>query len=252
MMPERKDVSFADLDGIALYHAARSNCSARVRLLLAEKGLDWNSHVISLMRRENRRPEYFAINPKGLVPSLIHDGWVITESNDILFYIEAKFPNPSFTPGAVDEHADMVRWMRMSADLHLPGVKTFNYSGMKTVAQPGAQDAFESYEALQTDQELLKFHEKASISGFSTEERAQAQAILADALGEMDRLLAKQSWLAGDSYSLADICWVTTMPTLDRSGFDLAPFARVLEWRKRIAARPAYADSVTGWEDAPR
>jgi glutathione S-transferase len=67
-----------------------------VRLLLEEKKIPWESHHIFLAKRENITEEYFGINPKGVVPSLVHDGKIITESNDILIYLEDTFPDPSF------------------------------------------------------------------------------------------------------------------------------------------------------------
>ena len=63
------NASVLELRGIHLYHANRSNCSARVRLLLEEKALDWTSHHIDLGRKENISEEYFGINPKGVVPA---------------------------------------------------------------------------------------------------------------------------------------------------------------------------------------
>ena len=78
--------------GLHLYHTARSNCAARVRLLLEEKTLDWVGHHIDLGKKENITEEYFGINPKGVVPTLVYDGEVVVESNDILLYLEEKFP----------------------------------------------------------------------------------------------------------------------------------------------------------------
>ena len=80
------------LEGLHLYHSARSNCSARVRLLLEEKGLAWTGHHLDLLKKENISAAYFGINPKGLVPALVHDGKVVIESNDILVYLEKQFP----------------------------------------------------------------------------------------------------------------------------------------------------------------
>ena len=74
--------SVLEFEGIHLYHADKSNCSARVRLLFEEKELPWESHHINLMKKENINEEYFGINPKGLVPSLVHDGTVVVESFD--------------------------------------------------------------------------------------------------------------------------------------------------------------------------
>ncbi len=247
-MPRRREQRYRDMNGINLFHAGRSNCSARVRLLLSEKAIAWNSHLISLKTRENRSPEYFAINPKGLVPSLIHDGWVITESNDILYYLEESFPVPSFQPNTAVERSAMSNWLDRSAELHLPGVKTLNYSQRRSYAEVKSPDEWIRYRNLQTDQELIRFHERASGEGFSTDERAAAEHLLTRALSSMDEWLMKKNWLAGETYSLADICWAPTIPTVIRSGLDLAPFPYVRAWHQRIVDRRAYGEAVTKWE----
>jgi len=244
-----RNAKFDDMSGVNLFHAGRSNCSARVRLLLSEKAIAWNSWVINLRNHENRSPEYFAINPKGLVPSLIHEGWVITESNDILEYIEHRFPERGFRPGTAAERTAMSHWMRLSAELHLPGVKTFNYSQRRFDAARRSADEMDRYRMLQSDPELLRFHEKASSDGFSALERASAEQLLTTALRAMDEVLTKQPWLAGDQYSLADICWAPTIPTVMRGGLDLSPFPRVRAWHQKIVGRDAYRESVTNWEE---
>jgi len=179
---------------------------------------------------------------------LIHEGWVITESNDILLYLEETFPEPAFQPSSAAALAAMSSWMDLSASLHLPGVKTLNYSRNRPLAVTNARDELDRYRTLQADEELLRFHEKVSGEGFSMEERRAAEVLLASALRVMDELLMKQHWLAGASYSLADICWAPTVPTLVRAGLDLAPFPHVGAWHRRILDRRAYAEAVTQWE----
>ena len=55
-----------------------------MRIFLALKGVDWESHEIDLMTNENLSDYYLGINPRGLLPSIVHDGDVHIESNDIL------------------------------------------------------------------------------------------------------------------------------------------------------------------------
>jgi glutathione S-transferase len=73
--------------GLHLFHSGVSNCSMRVRMVLEEKSLDWESHHLNILQKEHITPEYFGINPNGLVPTLVHDGVVIIESDDIIDYI---------------------------------------------------------------------------------------------------------------------------------------------------------------------
>src|SRR5271170_5600448 len=94
--PTNKSVTV--LKGLHLYHAAASNCAMRVRIVLEEKGLPWESHLLSFEKNETHTPEYFGINPNGQVPTLVHDGVVIIESNDIIEYLEEKFPARPLLP----------------------------------------------------------------------------------------------------------------------------------------------------------
>jgi hypothetical protein len=86
--------SVTELTGLHLYHADMSNCSMRVRMVLKEKNLPWTSHHLDLRKKEAVTPEYFGIHPQGLVPTLVHDGVVHIESNDIIEYLDATFPDP--------------------------------------------------------------------------------------------------------------------------------------------------------------
>lgn len=70
--------------GLHLFHFMLSNCSQRVRLGLEEKGLAWTSHHLNLAANEHVTSDYQRINPKGVVPTLVHDGQVVIESNDII------------------------------------------------------------------------------------------------------------------------------------------------------------------------
>ena len=73
---------------LKLYHGGFSVCSAKVRVGLAEKNSAWESFPIDLVAGEQFDPNYLKINRNGVVPSLIDDGTVITESSIILEHID--------------------------------------------------------------------------------------------------------------------------------------------------------------------
>ena len=78
-----------DLEGLHVFHFSLSSCSQKLRIFLALKGVDWESHEIDLMMNENLSDYYLGINPRGLFPSIVHDGDVHIESDDILTYLES-------------------------------------------------------------------------------------------------------------------------------------------------------------------
>ena len=64
---------------LELYHHGSSACAAKVRFALGEKQLGWESHYLDLLKGEQFNPDYLKINPKAVVPTLVHDSMVIPE-----------------------------------------------------------------------------------------------------------------------------------------------------------------------------
>lgn len=236
------------LRGLHLYHSARSNCSARVRLLLEEKHIEWTSHHLDLLNKENISEAYFGINPKGLVPALVHNGHSIIESNDILVYLEKAYPEPGFRDVSDDEQTEIDTWLRESGDLHIPAIKTFQYYKLNAALLKKSPEEEEMFWKLQKDPELREFHGKHSGGNtFSDEDAAGAIALLNDVFGDMNRVLEGRTWLVGDTYTLADISWGPTVTTLLSGGFDFAAFPNVQRWYDTICQRPQFNSAVLEW-----
>ncbi len=72
---------------IELYHSNWSICAQKVRLVLAEKGIEAVEHHLDLRASDQQSPEYLKINPKGYVPTLVHDGRSVIESAVICEYL---------------------------------------------------------------------------------------------------------------------------------------------------------------------
>ena len=250
---EPTNTSVKSFRGIHLYHAGRSNCSARTRFLVVEKGLPWTSHHVNIYERENVTPEYFGINPKGLVPTLVHDGVVIVESNDILLYLEETFPEPSFSPASEADRAVMRDWLQRSGDIHMPGIKTFAYakSHSKTVVKTREEVAL--YRSLQKDPALLAFHGKHDLPGqsFTDDDVDAASTLLRATFSEMDDIIGREGWLVGGVYSLADISWAPTITTLQGVGFPVEDYPNIVDWYARIGERPAFQRAVKAWREKP-
>ncbi len=115
------------LQGLHLYHAQLSNSSMRVRLLLEEKGLAWTSHLLDATRQDNLTDSYLRINPTSLIPALVHDGVVVTESSDVLYYLEEHFPEPRLAPTDEGDRAEMRAWVDLAASSHPTTLKPWQY-----------------------------------------------------------------------------------------------------------------------------
>ena len=105
---------------LKLYHNDMSTCSQKVRFLLAEKGAEWEGEVLDLRRGDQLQPEFLKFNPKGLVPVLIHDGHIVTESNIIIEYLNEVYPDPPLLPADPASRAKARWWMKKLDDgIHL-------------------------------------------------------------------------------------------------------------------------------------
>ena len=112
---------------LELYHHGSSTCAAKVRFALAEKGLEWVPHYVDILSGEQFRPGFLAINPKGVVPVLIADGEVITESTVICEYLEDAFPEPRLYPRSPLERARVRAWTKaVDEELH-PACSAITY-----------------------------------------------------------------------------------------------------------------------------
>jgi len=97
---------------LELYQFNNSVCSQKVRLTLCEKGLEWETHEVNLFTSEQYDPAYLALNPKGVVPTLVHDGKPIIESTLICEYVDDTFPDPKLAPSDPYDRARMRLWSK--------------------------------------------------------------------------------------------------------------------------------------------
>ena len=121
VQPPNKSVE--SCKGMHLYRGDISNCSMRVRMTQTEKGLDWTRHHLDLRKKENTAEDCFGINPNGLVPTLVHDGVVHIESNDIIDYLDRTFPEPPLR--ASGNEGEMLEWLRLAGPVHVPAIKPY-------------------------------------------------------------------------------------------------------------------------------
>lgn len=232
------------MQGLHLFHAGMSNCSMRVRLLLDEKGLTWTSHPLDLGKQENLTDGYLRINPKGLVPALVDNGVPVTESADILYYLEKKFPQPSFTPESAPDQVAMVEWVDLAAQMHMKAIKTYVYGS--TGGATKKRSDMKRYAEIEPDKALVAFHQK-TLDGIPKEEVEQAVKLLESVFARMETRLSEHDYLVGDRISLADIAWVPQYVVLSMVGFDFSPYPRIDAWDQRISERPTYKTAISDW-----
>ena len=112
-----------------LFNAPQSTCSQRVRYLLHAKGITFEEHKLDLFAGDQLKAEYLAINPNGVVPTLVHDGQAIIDSAVILEYLEDILPDsPSFRPDDPVAVAEMRSQMRFIDEVPTPAIRVPSYN----------------------------------------------------------------------------------------------------------------------------
>jgi glutathione S-transferase len=241
---------------LELYHAGLTTCSKKARHCLAEKGLDYVSHYVNLRQFENHRPEYLALNPNGVVPTLVHDGTVILESTFINEYLDEVFPDPPLRPSDASATARMRGWGKMADDFGLSAVRIPTWSRTKADAIGALKEAGKLDETIARIP--LKDHRdkflKIAEGGFSEAEFEDAYAKMDFVYARAEAALAQAPFLVGEMFTLAD---VNMLPFIYQFGkyreelLDPANHPRTRDWHDRMMARPAVVKTYTPSDEAP-
>ncbi len=233
---------------IELYHFWDSFCSYKVRICLEEKGLEWTGHHVDLMKFENLSPEYLAVNPRALVPALNHDGAVIPESSIINEYLDEKFPEPRLTPKDPLERARMRLWVQVEEDELFTAVRPASlHLMMKQVFGRYTEAELDSILARHPRQQLVPTLKRMFLDPPDPKAVDQSRKMLAATLKKLDSDLQRNGpWLAGKTYSLADIATAPVVDRIQRLGmadlWDKLPSFK--NWVERLTRRPAYLQAA--------
>src|ERR1700681_1903734 len=115
---------------LKLYTGKNSICTQKALITLAEKGIEVETQYIDLFRNEQFAPWYLAINPKGVVPALDHDGRFVTESTLICEYIDDSFPEPRLIPEDPHLRTRMRQWSKRVDEGIFEATRELSFSAM--------------------------------------------------------------------------------------------------------------------------
>jgi glutathione S-transferase len=235
---------------LELYHHGTSVCAAKARIVLAEKGLAWTGHYVDILKGEQFAPDYLNLNPKHVVPTLVHDGNVVRESTLIGEYIDDAFPDPPLKPAAPLDRVAMRMWTkRLDEELHpATGIVTYAISHRHAVIAngPAAVDAWvNNVPAAERARRRQRLE-----AGIEDPEAMAALRVYDRFLGDMETQLARTRWLAGDTFSLAEvgvIPYVNRLDMLQLSGLWTARRPRLSDWWQRVKARPTFVPALLNY-----
>jgi len=238
------------MSDITLYHNDMSVCSAKVRMAFAEKGVAWQGVHLDLRAGDTQKPDYVALNPNQLVPTLVHDGRVIIESNIICEYIDDAWPAPALRPANAYGRARMRMRMKLLDDwVHgACGTVSLCIAFRQQFLRRSAAE-LKAYSDRLIDPARRERLKQALELGMDAPAFAPAVQRLARLLADLDAALAETPWLAGDDPSLADIAYAPYMIRFMQIGFaDLIEARpRLAAWANRLFERPSYKTGVEAW-----
>lgn len=245
---ETKREDIRDLKGVHLFHFATSNCSQRVRFVLEEKGVDWVSHHVDLIKCENATPEFIAINPKGVVPILIHDGQTIVESNDIIRYVDQNFDGPVLSPQSNADCEYLEDSLKLSSDFQA-ALKLLTYEFLFKPFRRMNEQQLNDYAKGTQNPELANFmREFSSSEGFSRERITAAVREAEDVFALLETRLETRPWLTCNDFGLTDISWVVNLHRFGHMHYPLSSFPLVTDWLERVRSRPAFRRAISVFE----
>jgi glutathione S-transferase len=240
---------------IELYHHGSSVCAAKVRLTLAEKGAEWTGHYVDILKGDQFSPDYMRLNPKAVVPTLVHDGHTILESTVICEYLDEVFPEPSLKPERARDRAEMRLWTKAVDELVHPACAeiTFSASHRHTVARLGSDGLAKFLASTPPISVTDAWHERKKVivmQGFEAPGIEKAYLLYDRFLQKMDDRLKTDGWLAGPTFSLADIAltpYVTRLDMMCMSEMWTVSRPHLADWFERIKARPTYKPQLRDW-----
>lgn len=229
---------------LTLYNTSHSTCSQKARLTLAEKGLAFKDHEISLRDLEQFSDWYMKLNPNGVVPTLVHDDTVVIESTVIGEYLDEVFPGAKLTPDDPKLRARMRIWRQYIDEVPTVAVRvpSFNLYLLPKFLANNANWLDTRKERTPLRKAVLR---RMDNNGFPKEDMDDARDKLRQTVERMSQALETGPWLAGDEFTLADIFMTPNIVRLDDLGLaDIwADLPRVADWYARVRARPSFSNA---------
>ncbi len=227
---------------LELYHFGAVANSLKPLLCLLEKQLEFASHQLAGSRFEQYSPEFLNINPLGQVPVLVHDGKVVTESTVINEYLDDVFPQVPLRPSDPYERAQMRTWTKFVDEYFCPALTIIGAHGARDYARRIPKEELERVLARIPLKEVRDKWATIAGSSYSDDALGDARRKLGVCVQRMESALAHSPWLAGQSYSLADIdvfSMAAALPGVlpDRANPTASP--RFMDWHARMSERAA-------------
>jgi glutathione S-transferase len=237
---------------LALYHGRTSVCSVKARLALVEKGVTFDSKLMTL-RGDQFEPDYLKLNPNAVVPTIVHDGKVVIESTVIMHYVDEAFPGPVLTPADPPARARMRLIEKLMDEyVHVSCMTlTFATANRGHLMKLSPQE-METELAKSPDPKRSEIKRQVVTHGLDAPLVKDALRHHQKLFAMMEEALKSGPYLAGADWSLADAAATPYIWRLDK--LKLAKLwearASIAAWYDRIRARPSFKTAIEDWVSA--
>ena len=266
--------------GIHLFHFSHSLCSMKVRQALAENAVHWTSHVVLLPVYQQYEPEYVRINPRCVVPTLVCNGKVVTDSPNILNYVVSKLSNlETSRKPSVHEFETISLWLNKADSLPIEAFTYGDNQGTnKSFFFKKAVDGGKGHEfKANLLRKLVIRHENEkqlcdayksklnivenTLKIIQTPTRMNALYDSADSiLMELETQLLsgpfkENGWLASMKFSLADIAWGVVLYRLGKLGLEPLLWSNktiIGQYCEKLFARESFKRGILDWGNVPK
>jgi glutathione S-transferase len=237
---------------IELYHNDMSVCAQKVRFVLGEKALKWESRHLDLRAGDQQKPDYIKLNPNAVVPTLVDGGKVIIESTVINEYLDDAYPEPSLRPGDAVERAHVRLWTKqLDESVHAATRTISNAIAFRHQKLALGKEALtELHEKIPDPKKRAESWENVT-KGVDSSYFGDAARRFDKLLADMEAALSEAPWLAGKTFSLADIGYAPYILRLKDLNLQFLWDKRphIPAWFDRIAERKGYRAAFDDWSN---
>ena len=243
--------------GYHLLHFYGSACSQKLRIFLSLKKIEWKSHQINLQKQEQFGDWFLGINPRGLVPTLVYDGNVYIESNDIMFFIESINSNINLIPikyiKEIEESLEYEDSLHQDLRIltfrfivpHFLGKKNLKKLNNKKNNKGTIKGEIDIKKNKEVD--FWMNHHKF---GITDEQVNESFKKFSEAVTKIELKLTKNSYILNNQITVLDIAWFININRIVKAGFDLKnKYPNTNEWYKKLKGNKNFSKEVK--EDLP-
>jgi glutathione S-transferase len=239
---------------LTLYHHGSSVCAAKVRLALAEKEIAWEGCYVDILAGEQFKASFLEVNPRAMVPALVHEGRTVIESTLICEYLDDVFPRQPLYPSDPYTRYQARLWTKaVDEELH-PACSALTYvvSHRHTILRKGL-GSFEDFLRVPSNEtkEARTLKWQWLQHGLAAPGAADKIRLYVRHLRKMEEALRNQLWLAGAQFSIADVAmapYVNRLAMLQLGEiWEGGRLPRVEDWFTRLGERPTFKPALLDW-----